>query len=309
MYLTSRAFSTSLSPQIKRIPSLAAIKSVDIQNYAKQKSVQEKEAEGIAKRVTEAANTPVEEEGLIKSFLWGSAKARSVDIQAETSFSQKLMRGKYVHEVVFHDVLPHRSPDYVELTSSVYPKLSADPEVPAQLIGSWRTVIGDMDRFVHIWQYDGYPGFHNAHVVTHQQTPYLEYLNELRSCLRSRHTSIIQEFGFWGGTARPHELGGIFELRNYRLKPGKLADWESQWKKGIEVRRKVMEPVGAWFSQIGPLNHVYHLWQFVDLEQRKIARQKSWELEGWAETTHNTVQLIDKMESTIMVPLPFSPLK
>lgn len=61
-------------------------------------------------------------------------------------------------------------------------------------------------------------------------------------------------------------------------------EWEQHWRKGIECRRQVMEPVGAWFSQLGRLNRVYHLWQFADLEHRKISREKCWELPGWAET-------------------------
>ena len=46
-----------------------------------------------------------------------------------------------------------------------------------------------------------------------------------------------------------------------------------------------MEPVGAWFSSLGKLNRVHHLWQFADLEHRKLSREKCWELPGWAETT------------------------
>ena len=70
-----------------------------------------------------------------------------------------------------------------------------------------------------------------------------------------------------------------------------------------------MEPVGAWFTQLGHLNRVQHLWQFADLEHRKISREKCWELPGWADTVHETVKLIDKMESNILIPLKFSPLK
>jgi hypothetical protein len=139
---------------------------------------------------------------------------------------------------------------------------------------------------------------------------------------------LAQEFSFWGGTAQPHHFGGIFELRTYDLQAGKLLEWEQHWRKGIECRRQVMEPVGAWFSQLGRLNRVYHLWQFADLEHRKISREKCWELPGWAETVrikkkktkthdpntnikqvHETIKLINTMESNILVPLKFSPLR
>ena len=71
----------------------------------------------------------------------------------------------------------------------------------------------------------------------------------------------MQEFAFWN-TVPPRALGGVFELRTYGLKPGKLLEWEGHWRKGLEVRKNFMEPIGAWFTQIGTLNRVYHIWQF-----------------------------------------------
>jgi hypothetical protein len=32
--------------------------------------------------------------------------------------------------------------------------------------------------------------------------------------------------------------------------------------KGLECRRQFCEPVGAWFSQLGALNYVHHMWQY-----------------------------------------------
>lgn len=98
-------------------------------------------------------------------------------------------------------------------------------------------------------------------------------------------------------------------MRSYELQPGRLLEWETSWRKGLECRRQVMEPVGAWFTQLGDLNTVHHLWQFADLEHRRLSRDKCWELPGWADTVHETVKLIEHMESDILVPMPFSPLK
>ena len=79
-------------------------------------------------------------------------------------------------------------------------------------------------------------------------------------------------------------------------------------RSGIEARRKIVQPVGAWFSQIGRLHQVYHLWQYPcvsfrplvpwellfkdtlgprrNLETRKEMRENSWQLDGWAGTVH-----------------------
>ena len=87
-------------------------------------------------------------------------------------------------------------------------------------------------------------------------------------------------------------------------------------RRGIEARRKIVRPVGAWFSQVGRLHQVYHLWQYPcvsfrslvswellikgslgprrNLETRKEMRENSWQLDGWASTVHKArLQYLD----------------
>lgn len=117
----------------------------------------------------------------------------------------------------------------------------------------------------------------------------------------------MQEFSFWP-TTPPRSLGGVFELRSYTLHPGNLLEWETHWRRGLKARREVMEGVGAWFVQIGDLNTVHHLWQFANLEERKRRREESWSVEGWGETVHKTVPLIQTMKSRILIPMKWSPV-
>jgi len=119
---------------------------------------------------------------------------------------------------------------------------------------------------------------------------------------------MMLEFAFWA-TAAPHTRGGCFELRRYQLKPGRLLEWEVNWRRGLECRRQFCEPVGAWFSQLGHLNVVNHMWQYPDLETRKRTREEAWKVDGWAETVYNTVRLVNRMDGWILYPFSFSPLK
>src|SRR3954467_8454748 len=85
-------------------------------------------------------------------------------------------------------------------------------------------------------------------------------------------------------------------------------------RKGLECRRQFCEPVGAWFSQLGSLNYVHHMWTypyvyfppilltvrfelspacgckygFRDLQTRKETRESAWKIEGWPQTVYNT---------------------
>jgi hypothetical protein len=160
---------------------------------------------------------------------------------------------------------------------------------------------------VHIWEYHRYNGYHGSlHAIQHHPD-FAAFDSKLKTLINSKHTSLMQEFSFWP-TTPPRQLGGVFELRSYTLHPGNLLEWETHWRRGLKARREVMEGVGAWFVQIGDLNVVHHLWQFADLEERKLRRERSWQIEGWGETVHKTVPLIQNMKSSIMVPLPWSPV-
>lgn len=136
---------------------------------------------------------------------------------------------------------------------------------------------------------------------------FAEFDKKLKTLITQKNTSLMQEFSFWP-TTPPRQLGGLFELRSYTLHPGNLLEWETHWRRGLKARREVMEGVGAWFVQIGDLNTVHHLWQFADLEERKARREMSWGVEGWGETVHKTVPLIEKMKSRILIPMPWSPV-
>ncbi|KAL3471315.1 hypothetical protein BJX99DRAFT_266913 [Aspergillus californicus] len=253
----------------------------------------------------EAGRSP--KRGPLSSLIYGTKEGQQLDKDIERSFSQVLARGKYVHSIVFHEVKPDHVDEYVDLVGQWYPRMAGTPENRVNLVGSWRTQVGDNETFVHIWEYQRYEGYHASlhNISCHPEFP--EFDRKLKSLIKSKKTSLMQEFSFWP-TTPPRRLGGLFELRSYTLHPGNLLEWETHWRRGLKARREVMEGVGAWFVQIGDLNTVHHLWQFANLEERKIRREQSWGIEGWSETVHKTVPLIQTMQSRILIPMPWSPV-
>ncbi|TVY45394.1 Protein NipSnap-like [Lachnellula cervina] len=313
-----RAFTTS-SASFKRSPALSDITPEGVASFdAKQKEFREqiadqskkKEAAANSQSVSAAETTTTQDDsakGKLSSLIYGTKEGREMDKEMEHSFSQVLARGKYVHSIVFHEVKSDKVDEYVELVGSWYPRMAGMPENKVHLVGSWRTEVGDCDTFVHIWEYQRYDGYHDSlhSIANHPEFPAFD--KKLKSLIKTKRTSLMQEFSFWPTTA-PRQLGGVFELRSYTLHPGNLLEWETHWRRGLGARRQVMEGVGAWFVQIGELNTVHHLWQFADLEERKVRREQSWSVEGWGDTVHKTVPLIQEMKSRILIPMPWSPV-
>jgi len=304
----TRTFATTTS--LSRTPALADITPAGVKSFdAKQKEFRERIAE--QKQRSKVEPKPADESdkktGKLSSLIYGTKEGRELDREIEQSFSQVLARGKYVHSIVFHEVKPDKVDEYVELVGSWYPRMAGMEQNKVHLVGSWRTEVGDCDTFVHIWEYQRYHGYHDSLHTIHNHPDYAAFDKKVKSLITAKRTSLMQEFSFWPTTA-PRQLGGVFELRSYTLHPGNLLEWETHWRRGLKARREVMEGVGAWFVQIGELNTVHHLWQFADLEERKIRREKSWNVEGWGDTVHKTVPLIQSMKSRILIPMPWSPI-
>lgn len=307
--LSTSAVRQSKTPSMGDInPSRAQIDSFNRKQHEFRDKLAEAHKERGARATAEAGKQETDRKsGPLSNLIYGTKEGREMEAQIQASFSQVLARGKYVHSIVFHEVKPEKVDEYMELVGHFYPKMANTPENKVHLVGSWRTEVGDCDTFVHIWEYQKYEGYHQSrHSITHHPE-FADFDNRLKMLINSKKISLMQEFSFWP-TTPPRQLGGIFELRSYTLHPGNLLEWETHWRRGLKARREVMEGVGAWFVQIGELNTVHHLWQFANLEERRERREKSWSVEGWSDTVHKTVPLIQSMQSRILIPMPWSPV-
>ncbi|THH21211.1 hypothetical protein EW146_g301 [Bondarzewia mesenterica] len=243
----------------------------------------------------------------VQSLLHGSPDAQQAgDIEVQ-QHSRLVARGKYLHAFEVHRVKPGNVEEYKQAAEKYYTGLRDDKDLKVKLTGNWETIIGEQDTFYHILEYENYAGFDKA-LEKMRGSEHAQAYKALVSHLTSRSSQLNQEFAFLP-TVPPQERGGIFELRTYQLNPGTLLEWESTWRRGIDARKKFVSPVGAWYAQVGRLHQVHHMWQYPNLETRKEMREQAWQLDGWADTVFKTAQLAKFMDSYIMLPLPFSPLK
>ncbi|TEB38840.1 NIPSNAP-domain-containing protein [Coprinellus micaceus] len=244
----------------------------------------------------------------VQSLLHGSPEAKKEGELEGAQHSKLVGRGKYVHGFETHRVKPDQLDEYKQAAQRFYTAIKDDPELQVKLTGSWETLVGEQDTFLHILEYENYAGYDKTTRMIQESKEYSEAYKAMLPFINTRTTQLNQEFAFFP-TAPPHTEGGLFELRTYQLKPGTLLEWEATWRRGIEARRQFVAPVGAWFSQIGRLHQTHHLWQYPDLQTRKELRQKAWQLDGWAETVSKTSKLANTMDSFVLSPLDYSPLK
>lgn len=125
---------------------------------------------------------------------------------------------------------------------------------------------------MNVWRYRG--GFKTASSVqsvlcrggasdsTAQELVNL-YDNEIVKSLRSRKSQFLLAFSFWGHPKIPSPQDAkplMYEMRSYILKPGTMIEWGNNWARGIQYRKE--HAVAGFFSQIGQLYVVHHVWKY-----------------------------------------------
>ena len=97
----------------------------------------------------------------------------------------------------------------------------------------------------------------------------------------------------------------IYEMRTYDLKPRSLPEVLKRWGEAIEKRTKLSPLAAFWYTEIGPLNQIVHVWPYKDLEERGRVRAAAVAGGSWPPKTG---EFILAMRSDIMVPWDNSPL-
>ncbi|XP_046740254.1 protein NipSnap [Diprion similis] len=226
------------------------------------------------------------------------------------SHSRMLSDKEIIFGLSTHNIRPNSMDKYLvnyqEYVNLIHSKKS---DLQCDLIGSWVVEVGDMDQALHLWRYTGgYERVDRTLSTLSQNEAYHKLIQEQGSYLRSRHLQYLLAFSFWPQLVM-REGPNIYEIRSYSLKPGTMIEWGNNWARAINYRRNNDEAFAGFFSQIGRLYNVHHIWAYKDLQTRKETRESAWRSPGWDNCVAYTVPLIREMHSRILRPVSFSPTK
>uniref|UniRef100_A0A452F8D7 Nipsnap homolog 2 n=1 Tax=Capra hircus TaxID=9925 RepID=A0A452F8D7_CAPHI len=215
-----------------------------------------------------------------------------------------------LYKLQFHNVKPECLEAYNKICQEVLPRIHEDKHYPCTLVGTWNTWYGEQDQAVHLWRYEGgYPALTEVMNKLRENQEFSEFRKARSNMLLSRKNQLLLEFSFWNEPI-PRSGPNIYELRSYQLRvsPG-IGVHHVPSARAIRFRQDGNEAVGGFFSQIGQLYMVHHLWAYKDLQTREDIRNAAWHKHGWEELVYYTVPLIQEMESRIMIPQKTSPLQ
>ena len=103
----------------------------------------------------------------------------------------------------------------------------------------------------------------------------------------------------------------IIEHRTYKIKPGKLNALMDLYEKvGMDVHKKILgNQIGYFYTEIGPLNEIVHLYGYESLDDRARRRKELSENKTCKKFISQAIDFIENQESKILLPAKFSAIK
>jgi hypothetical protein len=176
-----------------------------------------------------------------------------------------------------------------------------------KLEGYWMTEIGPLNQVMHLWSYSDLNERARLRAELAKNARWnSEYIPLIRPNLVRQDIRLLNAVK---PPVAPQDTPNVYELRNYRAKPGAAKQWLDLFTGALEHREKYSKIVALWQTEAGQPNEVCHLWAYRDLNARAAARGAAVKDPGWQAFLGKSAPLLEEMHSTVLLPAPHSPLK
>ena len=91
----------------------------------------------------------------------------------------------------------------------------------------------------------------------------------------------------------------IYEVRTYQLKPRSLPEVLKRFGEAYQKRKELSQLYAFWYTEIGALNQIVHVWPYQDLNERVRIRAEAIKAGIWPP---KTAEFMVSMRSEIMMP-------
>jgi hypothetical protein len=85
--------------------------------------------------------------------------------------------------------------------------------------------------------------------------------------------------------------------------------WSEKLRDVLPAREKYSKNVAIWLTEAGQPNEVSHLWAYDSLNHRAEARAATMKDPDWRAFLKNGPEMLEEMQSTVLVPWTHSPMQ
>jgi hypothetical protein len=210
-----------------------------------------------------------------------------------------------IHELRTYTVTQGALPEVIRNSGTVSRGIRGDNY--GKLEGYWSTEIGPLNQVVHLWTYTDLNERARLRAELAKNERWVkEYVPLNRAIMVRQEIRLLNPVV---GPVAPAGSPNVYELRNYRTKPGAVRQWAGLMQKTLPVREKYSKIVGLWITDAGQPNEVCHIWAYKDLNHRAQVRAQAVKDPEWQAFLQESAPLLDEMHATIMLPASHSPMK
>lgn len=207
-----------------------------------------------------------------------------------------------IYELRTYTLHPGRTARYLDLVE--HAGLPARGDSCGLCLGYWTAEFGTLNQVSHLWRYDSLDDRARlrAELARNQRwtTDFVPHVQPLLMRQDIRFLSPVKDVG------RPRAPGGVYELRIYRMHPGKAGPWAQAFHAIMPVREKYSPNIGIWTGEAPQPNEVVHMWHYPDLNARMAARAAAFRDPDWLDFVARHGGAIVAMQSTLLLPTGFS---
>jgi hypothetical protein len=198
-----------------------------------------------------------------------------------------------------------KAPAYVDLVRTVGRPVRGDEY--GKCHGYWVHEFGDLNQVSHLWSYPSLDERTRLRAGLSQNERWAkEFSSQVRPLLQRQEIRLLNPVK---DVTPPEQTGGVYELRTYRANPGGALGYAELLKSYFPVREKYSKNVGLWTCEAPHPNDLVHLWNYPDLNARAKARAGVAADPGWKEFLSKGAGRLAAMNSVILLPTDFSPLR
>ena len=203
-----------------------------------------------------------------------------------------------IYEVRTYDLKPRSLEEFARRNAEKLPGRLAY----SSLGGFWHTEVGPLDQVIHVWPYEDLKQRSDVRARAVADGKWPPGTGDLIANMQSE-IYLPAPFMTPLGERR---IGPLYEMRTYTYAPGAIPHVLEAWSRSIAEREKLSPLAACWYSEIGGLNMLVHMWAYTSFEERLRIRAEARARGIWPPQ----VQVAPlKQESKILFPLEFSPMQ
>ncbi|MBV9858477.1 MAG: NIPSNAP family protein [Alphaproteobacteria bacterium] len=172
------------------------------------------------------------------------------------------------------------------------------------LAAFWHTEVGPLNRVIHVWPYNSFEDRTRIRAEAFRLDSWPPNTHEF---ILEQQSEIYLPAPF-SPPLEPRELGGLYEIRIYTMRPGAIPEQIERWSGQIAERTKLSPLVFAGHSELGALNRWCHIWAYKDAAERFAVRDKARRDGIWPPKGGTPGRMLAQ-QNMLVVPAAFSPLR